>query len=135
MYSDEIEIGDKVIERTSWSDNSICTVTRFGGTNKVWGIWGTSTKEQWAFANQVKIVEKCKKPKENNPIDISKLKSQAQQDIEAMIKKHTNILNQAGCSIDLSVNFHDVTQLSSDKPSQLVEVKEQLKELQTKTKE
>lgn len=123
MDGNEIEIGDKVVELTDYSDGSICTVTRFEGTNKVWGTWGYNQEEQWAWGNQVKITEKCKKTKENTLINFSLLKAQAQQDIEAMIKKHTNILNQAGCSIDLSVNFHDVTQLGSKKPNQLVEVK------------
>lgn len=109
----EIKVGDAVIHDCQ----KVGIVTEVGHDYLICNKWsdGLDGGKRFYLDYYITVITPDK--------PLQQLKAQAQQDIEAMIKKHSNILNQAGCSIDLSVNFHDVTQIGSDKPSQLVEVK------------
>lgn len=69
----------------------------------------------------VTIIKSAEQPKQQLP-SLSQLKSQAKLEIEALIKKHTNIINQAGGNLGLHVGFHDVRTIGIEQPSQLVDV-------------
>lgn len=114
-----INVGD-----TIYSDSgNIGIVTRFTGGNLIWANWRYARNgELWITCSNCSVVEKVTKEQQPEKCSLSQLKAQAKLEIESLIKKHTNIINQAGGSFDMHVGFYDIKTLGSDQPSQLVDV-------------
>lgn len=96
------EVGDDYIICSNWSDDMDAGI-------------------KFYLPYYLEIIKPAEQPKQQPP-SLSQLKAKAKLEIEALIKKHTNIINQAGGNLGMHVGFHDVRTIGSEQPSQLVDV-------------